>query len=487
MLQELKRLMRETAVYGLSTVVGRLLNLLLLPLYTHALPPAEYGLVATVFSYIAFLTVLYGHGMDFAFMRHCKEEAGEDARRLVFSTALCSLTFWPLLISLALHFSARPLALAAGLPDRLSDVVRYAAWVLAFDAMALVPFAHLRMRHRAGAYAGVKVANIVINLALNYVFLVKMGLGARGVFLASLAASCATLMILMPVMAEEARPRFDWGLYRSMLGFALPLIPAGAASMMVQVIDRPILKALTNDAVVGVYQANYRLGIFMMMVVNMFDAAWRPFFLQRAAQPGAEKVFARVLSYFVAGSAFLFLAVTLLIPAVVALPLGHGRTLIHPAYWGGLALVPVVTLGYLFNGVYVNMLPCVTLAKRSDLVAYAAALGAIVNVGANFLWIPRWGMMGAAWATLAAYAAMALALHLMGRRLYPIPYETNRLAAAAATTVAVLAAARALGLSMEPDRLLARLGLLLAFPLALAALGFLDADERAALRRRLIG
>ena len=485
MLRELKRLFKETAIYGLSTIVGRLLNVLLVPLYTHAMAPAEYGLVATVFSYIAFFNMLYNHGMDFAFMRFYKEPEDAEAGRVVFSTALASLTVWPLLVSVALHLLAAPLALAAGVPQALADVVKYAAWIMFFDTVALVPFAHLRMRQKAGAFAGIKVVNIALNLALNYVFLIRAGMGVRGVFLASLVTSVVTLVILAPIIMEQFRPRFDGPLYKELLRFALPIMPAGVASMMVQVIDRPILKALTNDYTVGIYQANYRLAIFMQLVVNMFDAAWRPFFLQRAHKPGAAEVFARVLSYFTAGAAFLCLAVSLLVPQIVALPLGHGRTLIHPDYWGGLSLVPVVAVGYIFNGIYINMLAPVTLAKRSERVAYATALGALVNIGANLLWIPRWGMLGAAWATLAAYAAMAAALYLMGRKLFPIPYERGRLGLTLGAGLASFAAARALGLTMAADRLPARLAVLALFPVALLAAGFLDADERALIRGKL--
>ncbi|MBI3552460.1 MAG: oligosaccharide flippase family protein, partial [Elusimicrobia bacterium] len=407
MLEELKRLSKETAVYGLSTVVGRLLNFLLLPLYTHFLVPSEYGVVATLFSYLAFLNVLYGHGMDFAFMRFF-DPASEAREEACFSTAFWSLAATSLAVSALIHAFAGPLSVYAGVPPELTDVTRYAAWILAFDAAALVPFAYLRMTHRAGVYAGIKVVNIVMNLSLNIVFVAVLGMGVRGVFLASLVTACATLAILTPVFVPFVSNIFDRSLHKDLLRFALPLVPAGLASMMVQVIDRPILKFMTDDATVGLYQANYRLGIFMMMVVNMFDASWRPFFLQRAAKAGAGKVFGRVLTYWTAGASGLLILVSLFVSPAVTSLLFAGRSLIAPAYWPGLSIVPVVTLGYLFNGVYINMLVGPTLAKRSEFVAYATALGAIVNIGANLLWIPRWGMMGAAAATLAAYAAMAM-------------------------------------------------------------------------------
>ena len=484
MLGELKRLGRETMVYGLSTVVGRLLNFLLLPLYTHCLSPADYGVVATVFTYIGLCNVLYSHGMDFAFMRFSRS-AGDTGD---FSTPFWSLLTTALVFSGLIHLCAGPLAALALVPPELADIIRYSAWIMALDALCLVPFAELRLTHKPAAYAGIKVANIVLNITLNYVFLVKLAMGVRGVFLASLITAAATFVMVAPVLWLRLEPRFDRKLFPQLLRFALPLVPAGLASMMVQVIDRPILQRLTNDAAVGIYQANYRLGIFMMMVVNMFDAAWRPFFIQRAVEPGHREVFARVLTYFVVGASFLFLAVTFFIPDFAAFPLLRGKTLIHPAYWAGLGIVPVVTLGYLFNGIYVNLLAPVTLAKRTDLVAGATGIGAAVNVACNFLMIPHWGLMGAALATLFAYMAMAAALFLMGRRVYPLTYEYRRLGHVGACLILSLAAFLTWGRPIAPfQHVLLRLGLLASFPALLLATGFCNDEElsefKAALRR----
>jgi len=485
MLKELKRLMHETAIYGLSRIVSRLINVILMPLYTHALVPAEYGLVAIVFTYIAFVKVVYSHGMDFAFMRFYKPQHEPHEAKRTFSTAFWSLAGWSIAASIAVTAFARPIASLIGLPPALTDVVTYSAWIMTCDTICLAPFAYLRMNHKAAAFVGVETFNIVLNVVLNYVFLFTIPMGVRGVFLATLVTSAVTLLVVIPVIVDNLSFSLDRTMYKDMLRFAIPILPAGVASMMVQLVDRPLLQNIThNDALVGIYQANYRLGIFMQLVINTFDAAWRPFYLERSDDPGAHKLIARVMTYFTTGAALLFLAVTLLVPFLVSLPLPGGRTLIHPAYWSGLSVVPVVTLGYLFNGMYYNLLAPVTIVKRSERVTYATAIGALVNVGTNLWWIPRWGMMGAAYATLAAYAAMALSLWLMGRELYPVQYEAGRLAMAAGVTAAVLAGARALGLGMTPERLGLRLALLAAFPVALLAAGFLNVDERSALSAR---
>jgi O-antigen/teichoic acid export membrane protein len=301
------------------------------------------------------------------------------------------------------------------------------------------------------------------------------------VFLAAAAASAATLLMLAPVIVRKLDFSFDRPLYKELLRFGLPLIPAGLASMVVQVIDRPILMALTSGAAVGIYTANYKLGIFMQMVVNMFDMAWRPFILPRGDEPGVKKLIARVLTYFCAGGAFVVLAVSLFIKDLVALPLMGGKPLIHPSYWPGLPIVPVVLLGYFFNGVYYNFLAPINLAKRNDLVVIATALGAVVNVAANLLLIPRLDIMGAAWATLAAYFAMALALYALGNQVFPVEYEWPRLARLAG----VFAVCGVLARWAADGTAATRAGVLLSLPVLLGAVGFFSPEELAAARRRL--
>jgi O-antigen/teichoic acid export membrane protein len=479
---ELKALSRETLIYGLSTVMGRLLNFFLLPLYTHALSPADYGIVATLFSYLAFLNVLYGYGISFAFMRYYKTEEQFGGVE-VFSTAFWSVLITSFVFSAFLFGKSSWISRVAAIADR--RLILISIGILSFDALALTPFARLRMNHRPGLYAGLKIVNIASNIILSYIFLVTLKKGVEGVFWAGLISSVLTFVLILPFSWSELRLRFSREIWIRLLRFGLPLLPAGLSAMMVQVIDRPILKFMTNDWTVGVYQANYRLGIFMMMVVNMFDSAWRPFFLQRAKNPNARNLFARILTYFALIAALIFLGITFLIAYLVMPPVFGGKSLIPSAYWAGLSLVPIVTLGYLFDGIYINFLAPVTLAEKSEYVAYAAALGALVNIGTNLLWIPRWGMRGAAFATLAAYASMALFLYFLGRKLYPIAYEWERLLHLAGLVFLILVFAHGMGLGVGEGHLALRLSLLALFPAALYLTGFFNEEEKAALRKSL--
>ncbi len=427
--------------------------------------------MAALLAYVAFLNVIYSRGMDLAFMRH------EDD----FSTPFWSVAGTSLALSGLILLFYRPLATAAGLPPGSEWLVAACAGVLAFDAVCAIPFSLLRLQHKAAAFSAVRTANIAVNLGLNYVFLVRLGMGAGGVFLAYLISSAATFGMLAPVSALHLKARFDPERHRELLAFSLPLLPAALASMAVQVIDRPILQALTDNATLGLYQANYKLGVAMMLFVNMFDAAFKPFFLERREEPSLDPLLARILTYFFLAGSFILLGVSFFIGALAACPLPGGRTLIHPDYWPGLGIVPVVLAGYLLNGVYYNFLAAPTLARKTGLVAWSAAAGAAVNIAANFLLIPRWGIMGAAWATCAAYFAMAALLYFLSRGLRPIPYEWGRLALISGWTALLFWAGGPVGAALGAWAWLGKLGLLAAFPAGLAAAGFLNPEEARAL------
>ncbi|MBM2841266.1 MAG: polysaccharide biosynthesis protein, partial [Bacteroidetes bacterium] len=207
--------------------------------------------------------------------------------------------------------------------------------------------------------------------------------------------------------------------------------------MMIQVIDRPILLALTNASTVGIYQANYRLGIFMMLIVSMFDFAWRPFFLTHANDADAKKLFARVLTYFVLLMTAVFLTLSLFLEDVVKLPIFWGYSILPPEYWHGLAIVPVVLLGYMFLGISNNFVAGIYIEKKTQHLPANTLIGAFINVAANFLLIPFIGIMGAALATLLSYAAMAIALYVAVQRFYPIRYEFDRIAKIVVAAVVV--------------------------------------------------
>ncbi len=477
MLRELRGLAKETAVYGLSTVLGRLLSFLLTPLFSYLLEPTDNGAMQAVYAYIAFLSVIYGLGLDTAYLRLGRREGKSDES--AFSAAFLTVVGSALAVSTVIHLFAAPLARAMGLPAEFAVLVRYGAWILAADAAMIMPYAELRGSHRARAYAGIKLVGIAMNLILAYVFVRVLRLGLHGVFLANLTASLSSLAMLAPVILSRLAPP-DRAKLKSMLGFGVPLVLAGVGSMVVQVSDRPILARAAGLAAAGVYGTCYKLGIGMMLLVGMFDQAWKPFILERADRPDAGALIARVLTYFTTLASWAFLAIVFFIGPLVTAPLLGGKSLIHPSFWSGLPVVPIVTLGYLFSGFYFVMLAPLMLDKRTGAISAATWAGALVNLGANWFLIPRLGMMGAAWATLAAYVAMAVAVWALGRDSRAVPYEWTRLGGLAAWTAALWWPGMNVGLG-------ARALLLCAYPAGLMIFGFLAPDELAELRSLLKG
>jgi O-antigen/teichoic acid export membrane protein len=425
MIKTIKRLGKETAIYGTSTVLGRLLNFLLIPFYTNILKPEEYGITAYVYSLIAFLNVLYNYGMESAYFKYSSTlELGSKKQN--FSTPFFSVLTSSLFFSVSILALSSPIARAITLPTDYGRIIYYSAAILFLDAIAIIPFAHLRQNNKAVHFTLIKILNIVINVSLNIILLVVYRYGVEGIFISGLAASFITVALLVPTIIKNLEFNFSSSLFKALLKFGLPSLPAGIAAMMLQVIDRPILRSLTNDASVGIYQANYRLGIFMMLVVSMFDYAWKPFFFSTAKRSNAKEIFSRVATYFFLMMTFVFILISLFISDIAKIEV-FGRHLIHQSYWGGLIIVPVVLAGYLLNGLALTFSAGIYIEKKTFYLPITTSISAFANILVNLLLIPKFGIMGAAIATLVSYFLMAISTFYFSQKVYPINYEFNRM------------------------------------------------------------
>ncbi|MBI5215659.1 MAG: polysaccharide biosynthesis C-terminal domain-containing protein [Ignavibacteriae bacterium] len=481
MFDKLKQLGTDTAIYGISTIVGRFLNFLLVPFYTNVLAPGEYGVVSYMYSLIAFANVVYTYGMEISYMKYATSlEIGNQRQNFctpLFSLAGTSITFTLLLFALT---PSLPSILS--LPSDLTTILYYTAGILLCDTLSAIPFASLRLERKAKRFALIKLLNIIINVAMNVVLLVKFNFGVEGIFISGFVSSALTVVMLLPTIKQHFLFEFDKTLWKSLLKFGLPSIPAGLAGMVLQVVDRPILKALTDDATVGIYQANYRLGIFMMLLVSMFDYAWKPFMFSVAKEENAKELFARVLTYFTLAMATVFIVLTFFIDDIARLNF-FGHHLINERYWSGLDIVPLVLLGYVFLGMATTMSAGIYIEKNTKYNPPITMTAAAVNIAANFLLIPIIGMSGAAWATLVAYFVMAVMTYIMCQRIYPIHYEWGRLGKIAlVTTVVILAEAIILAPSIE---ILLKVLLVVVFFLLLGILKFFEKGEMAVIKQQL--
>ncbi len=431
--QHIKKLGKETLVYGTSTVLARLLNFCLVPFYTYYLATADYGIISTIFALLALMNVIYLFGLDQAYLRFASEH---ENKKEVFLHSFYGVLCWGAVLSVLLFLFSDGAAHVLGISASNGNLLRLSVFILFLDVLNMIPFTKLRLQHKAWYFASVRTLSIVINVALNIIFLAVLKWGMASILWANIFASLTSLICLSPVIFEEIGViKINKDLRRKMFGFAWPFVPSGMASIMVNVIDKPLIAYLAGLSVVGIYQANFKVGVFMMLIVSMFDQAWRPFFLQHAKEEGHKELFAKIFTLFFSVSMLAALGISFLMPDIIRMPI-FGKHFIHPNYWGGMQIIPFVIFGYFFYGLYINFMVAPILTKKTKVLLLSTILGAVVSVCTNIFLVPRIGVTGAGVAILLSYISMALTLFIFLQINYPIKYDYKRLGLISACALA---------------------------------------------------
>jgi O-antigen/teichoic acid export membrane protein len=494
----LRRLVSETAVYGLSAIVGRLLSFLLQPYYAHQFDPAQNGIQSVVYSYIPIISIALYLGMDVAYMRNAasvKDATFHDRKRF-FSMSMSMVVVIGGAIT-ALTLAAAPWLAPFARLD--ATAFRYMMAIGYTDALLAVPYAHLRMVGQSMRYAVLRLLFVGISIALNIVLIGQLKWGVTAIFVANLAANFTVLAFLVADIYRFFHVRLLRGApWRALWMYALPLMPATLGVMLVENGDRIVLNYLpepiaqllyhmSSKDVVGIYSFNYKLGVGMLLVVQMFRLAWVPFSLQHARQENAPQLFSRVLTALMLLCATVFLGISIVLPVAAQIPLVGGY--VKPAYWLGLPIVPVILLGYVFSGMYAVVTVGLYIERRTHVLAWIAGAGALLNLGVCILAAPRWGMVSVAWATPAAYGLMAALGAWQSNLVFPVPFEWARLARLGLLVAFLFGAdlwVAACGVRpLSLTGLVSKLALLLALPVMLLATGFLRHGEISALRSML--
>ncbi|MBR2082927.1 MAG: lipopolysaccharide biosynthesis protein [Elusimicrobiaceae bacterium] len=465
MAASIKRLGKETLIYGTSTVLARLLNFCLVPFYTYYLLPGDYGVIATTFAVIALLNVIFLFGMDQSYLRFASEHAQKTD---VFQHCFYGVLLNGVVLSVLLWLFAKPFAALIGIGAPYGYIIHLAVWVLFLDVLNMIPFTKLRLERRPWYFAGVRTASIVVNVLGNIFFIAVLHKGIASILWANIFASLTSLLLLSPVICRELlakKPSFDKTLAGGMLRFAWPFVPSGLASLFVSVIDKPILVHLVGLTQVGVYQANFKIGVFMMLLVSMFDQAWRPFFLAHAKEPDAKQTFARVLTYFTALGTWFLLGLSFLMPHIIQSNLFGDFHLISPNYWSGLHVIPCVLTGYFFYGLYVNFMVGPVMTKKTRILLWITLLGAAVSITTNLVLVPHIGILGAGWAVALSYGGMAFALFKFTQKHYTLPYQYKKLAGLAIACVLTACVAYVTGKQFPASVLIIKVLLLTVYPL----------------------
>ena len=437
----LKRLAGQTIIYGLSTIVGRFLNYLLVPLHTRIFNPGEYGVVTEFYAYVAFLNIIFLYGMETAFFRFATSE--KDSKK-VYSTSLSSLLFTTLLFSSALILFARPIADTLGHGDH-HEYITWFALILGLDALVAIPFARLRQENRPIRFAMFKLFNIGVNVAMNVIFLLlipwilsnqhsgdlhvfirswyRPEIGVGYVFISNLVASAVTLIVLFAYF-RKVQLKLDFSLWKKMLVYALPLILVGLAGMIDEKLSIILLKyrlpVSPEEATytIGIFGACYKLSILMTLFIQAYRMAAEPFFFNESKKQNPQLTYAKAMNYFVIFCGFIFLFVVLYLDAWKTVFIGK-------EFHSGIHIVPILLMANLFLGVYYNLTIWYKLTDKTNIGAIVAIYGAAITFALNWWWIPIFGYTGSAVVTLVCYSSMSVISYFLGQKFYPVPYQVG--------------------------------------------------------------
>ena len=437
----LKKLAGETAIYGVSSILSRLLHYVILtPYLTRAFVPSQYGVVSEMYTYAALIMVVLTYRMETAFFRFGSKV--ED-RSQSFNTASGALVLTTIVFVLIMLIFAQPIANALNYPDH-KDYIIWFIFILAFDALVSIPFAKLRLENRPIKFAILKILNIVLNILFIFFFLelcpILIENGQNWVagfydgnnriayiFIANLIAAAVVFIFLLPeyFTTKVKSASFDSALFKRMLVYSLPLVIVGLAGVINQLIAVPFLKFLLpgeivdNQAQAGIYSAAAKIAVLMSLFIQAFNYASEPFFFRNADRKDSKDIYAQVGQAFALVGAFVFLGIMMYLDAI--------QFFIGKNFRAGLHIVPILLLAYFCLGLYYNFSIWYKLTDNTKIGAWISVVGAVLTLSVNFFLIPIYGYVVPAWAALLCYAFMATASFIIGKKYYPINYPIGKM------------------------------------------------------------
>jgi O-antigen/teichoic acid export membrane protein len=478
---DLRHLFRHGFIYLFGAVASQLVGFFLIPLYTHYLTPADYGILEVLDRGLAVLGVMAGLGLARAVVRYYFERPNPDYRRRVLATA--SIT----VLASSLAMAALVAACSPWLSRLLLRTPAYATLVsllalsMALDVAALVPMNAMRAREQSTAFITFSLLRLLMGVGLNIWFLAGMHLGLAGIVYSGLIMNLVTGGLLFALLLRDSGVRIDRQIQREMLGFGAPMAPAGVPILALHYGDRFILQRMVGNAAVGVYGLGYRFGsVLGTLVNNPFGLVWDPYMFKIADKPAAGRIYGRVLTYHQVIAMGGALCLTMLAPALI-------RLMADRAFWAAAPLVGPVAFGYAVFGAYNVTCAGIVIKKKTGWMPLLTGLAAAVNIGTNLILIRRYGAMGAALATVIAFAWLTVTAGVISQRKLAVHYEAGRLFHLYLVTGACLVIGLVLPLWAPATDTWLRAAALVAFPLGLVVTGFPTPDERAllgGLRRR---
>lgn len=429
----MKSLAKDTMIYGLSSIIGKFLNYLLVPLYTYVLARTDdYGIVTNLYAWTALLLVILTYGMETGFFRFANRE-DYDARS-VYKTAYLSLLSTSTLFAVVCVLFQAPISIALGYPGH-SEFIAMMAVTVAIDAFACIPFAYLRYQKRPIVFAALKLLFVLLNIGFNILFLVVLGKNdVYYVFLSNILATTIQTLCLLPFTMPKGG-QFSGETLREMLRYSLPLLVLGVAGIMNQTLDRILFPYLYTgadaQAQLGIYGACFKVAMVMMMFTQAFRYAYEPFVFAKHKDRHSVEAYADAMKYYIIFSYLILLGVIVYLDIF--------RYIVASAYWEGLKIVPVVLWTYVFQGIYFNLSFWYKLTDETKWGAYFSLIGLAITLVLQIVGVPRIGYWASCGSSLVCYFVIMLLSYFIGQKKAPIPYDLKRIGGYTALTLGLLA------------------------------------------------
>ena len=418
----IKNLSIDTLIYGFGNVFTRLITFLLLPLYTNILTPSEYGIITIIYVFMGFMNIIYHYGLDSSFLKYYAKEKNIKNQKIIFSTAFFLNLFSSIILSFLIFLFSKQLSFFFFKDQTYQELFNITSSILFLDSLSHIPFALLRIEKKPFIFISLKLINVCITLFFNIYFLIIEKIGIEGVFYSVLIASITSFLSIIIASFKSFKIILKLDYIKKFLKFGLPFLPAGIASITMESIDRYILSIMTNNDIVGIYTAGYKLGIFMLIFSTAFNYAWQPFFLNFKENNETRKLFSKIFTFYISIAIMIWLTISFFLKEVITIQIFE-FSLLGKAYMESIHFVPIILLSYIFQGAYYNFLPGIYYKEKTKIIPSIIIFSAIINIFTNILLIPVYGMIGSAIATLFGHLSMAVLTYFYSKKLFSIKYE----------------------------------------------------------------
>jgi O-antigen/teichoic acid export membrane protein len=447
-LSTLKKFAGQTLIYGLSTIIARLFNFILTPIFVKTYPTAIYGIFTTVYAWAAILNAIIAFGMETTFFRYLQKN--ENDKEKVYNNTFIVILFMVVLFVSSTILFTKSIATWILPGESLADTTKYIQYfifILSADALAVIPFAKIRADGKPLRFGIIKMINIFFVVGFSLLFIIAIPIMLKNnwwgsewigtwykpgwigyIFIANLIASIVTLLVLLPEILQ-IRFQFDKKLIANMFWYSFPILIANISFIINENLDKIFLSKLLPEDIskvaIGTYGAVQKIAIFLSIFVQAFRLGAEPFFFSHAKNPNSGKTYAVIMDYFIIFMALVMVGLVANIDILKYFIKG-GDPVEQAKYWSGLPVVPILLMGYVFLGIYMNLSIWYKLSDQTRYGLYISVAGAMITIVLNFIFIPYYSFFASAWITLFVYFSMAALSYLWGRKHYPIPYHVSK-------------------------------------------------------------